>query len=33
LHPVGIGLGIVGAAVALATLPLVIASNVNAGVT
>jgi hypothetical protein len=32
-HPVGIGLGIVGAAVALATLPLVIASNVIAGVT
>ena len=32
LHPFGFGRGIVGAAVALATLPLVIASSVVAGV-
>jgi hypothetical protein len=32
LHPFGFGRGIVGAAVALATLPLVIASSVIAGV-
>ncbi len=32
LHPFGIGHGLLGAAVALATLPLVIASNVVAGV-
>jgi hypothetical protein len=32
LHPFGFGRGIVGAAVALATLPLVIASSVAAGV-
>jgi hypothetical protein len=32
LHPFGIGHGLLGAAVALATLPLVLASNVVAGV-
>lgn len=32
LHPFGLGHGLLGAAVALATLPLVVASNVVAGV-
>jgi hypothetical protein len=32
LHPFGIGHGLLGAAVALATLPLLVASNVVAGV-